>query len=872
MDRKQLQCLAAVFLAAGVLFGGFFDQDHNQHAVRAGEPWDAAPMDWPYWRGPEMNGVSREKNLPVKWAPDTVGENNLIWKNEKLATRSTPIVMDGLLYTLVRDQPGTKMEGEKVVCADAATGEIQWENRFNVYLSDVPDTRVAWSCVVGDPKSKKVFALGVCGYFQCLDAKTGKTLWSHSLSEEYGLLSTYGGRTNMPITYKNLVIISAVIIGWGDMAKPAHRFMAFDQRNGEMVWFNGTRLLPDDTTYSAPVLTAFNGEPAMVFASGDGSVDAFQPETGKQIWSYDVSARGISTTPLVVGDKVICGHNQENLDTTKMGALFCLDGTHHGPITGPDSGELWRKTEMYVGKGAPIEVDGKIFAISDPSTSGTLLCVDLQTGKLLKEQRLGGPAFSSPISADGKVYLLCENGRWWVFKPTKDGFDVVERDRLRIGDVHGSPIVSHGRMYIPTSEAMYCIGDADAEPTADKRPEPPTIPPAANDPVPAQAAVCPVETWLEPGERQPLQIRLYNKNGQFIGLAADSKQKVEYKVDGVGQVKNGVYVAPTDPVTDQALITAKIGDISGSARIRVIPPLPWSYNFDNGEIPVTWVGIRYRHIPIDFDLLQKLKKQNPMASELYIYLMSSFINSGLPAAKYDDSTPRKGWTDFANFMKLQDSAGNLEESKAKIDPLLEILKGEQVVSAWKWEEWSKKFGEDTLKGIRLTVNRGPRKIDGNGVMMKITTIPKGMRSQGWMGPVDLSNYTIEADVYASEKEGRLPDIGLVAQRYTLDLMGASQQLQIRTWTPQLRMAQNTPFQWKPRIWYRLKFRTEVQNGKAVLKGKVWERDKPEPKDWTVEAEDPTGNLTGSPGTFGNAKDAELFYDNIKVYSNGNQKG
>ena len=131
----------------------------------------------------------------------------------------------------------------------------------------------------------------------------------------------------MPITYKNLVIISAVIIGWGDMAKPAHRFMAFDQRNGEMVWFNGTRLLPDDTTYSGPVLTAFNGEPAMVFASGDGGVYAFQPETGKQIWSYDVSARGISTTPLVVGDKVICGHNQENLDTTKMGALFCLDGT-----------------------------------------------------------------------------------------------------------------------------------------------------------------------------------------------------------------------------------------------------------------------------------------------------------------------------------------------------------------------------------------------------------------------------------------------------------------------------------------------------------------------------------------------------------------
>jgi hypothetical protein len=81
------------------------------------------------------------------------------------------------------------------------------------------------------------------------------------------------------------------------------------------------------------------------------------------------------------------------------------------------------------------------------------------------------------------------------------------------------------------------------------------------------------------------------------------------------------------------------------------------------------------------------------------------------------------------------------------------------------------------------------------------------------------------------------------------------------------MAQTVPFQWQPRIWYRMKFRTAVEDGKAVLKGKVWERDKPEPENWTVEADDPSPNLTGSPGVFGNAKDAELFYDNIKVYPN-----
>src|SRR5262245_44621809 len=86
------------------------------------------PLDWPHWRGPEMNGISREKGLVSSWSPD--GEN-LIWKKVELGTRSTPIVMNGKLYELCRHNPETNTEGEKVVCVDAATGEKIWENIFN---------------------------------------------------------------------------------------------------------------------------------------------------------------------------------------------------------------------------------------------------------------------------------------------------------------------------------------------------------------------------------------------------------------------------------------------------------------------------------------------------------------------------------------------------------------------------------------------------------------------------------------------------------------------------------------------------------------------------------------------------------------------
>ena len=257
-------------------------------------PVAANPMDWPNWRGPEQDGVSRETGLVDQWDPAGGADSNVLWSNPELGGISTPIVMRGKLYTIVRSEPGTPREGEKVICVDAATGKKIWENKFNVYLSDVPAERVGWSSCVGDPTTGAVYALGVCGYFQCLDGETGQTLWKHSLNEEYGLLTTYGGRTNVPIVFDDLVIISGVVIGWGEMARPAHRFLAFDKKTGATVWFNSTKPLPEDTTYSTPVTTVLNGQAALVFGSGDGSVYAWQPRTGKPIWNFQLSRRGLN--------------------------------------------------------------------------------------------------------------------------------------------------------------------------------------------------------------------------------------------------------------------------------------------------------------------------------------------------------------------------------------------------------------------------------------------------------------------------------------------------------------------------------------------------------------------------------------------------
>jgi hypothetical protein len=99
-------------------------------------------------------------------------------------------------------------------------------------------------------------------------------------------------------------------------------------------------------------------------------------------------------------------------------------------------------------------------------------------------------------------------------------------------------------------------------------------------------------------------------------------------------------------------------------------------------------------------------------------------------------------------------------------------------------------------------------------------------------------------------------------------MGASQKLQLRSWITQLeRFQSNEEFTWEPETWYTLKLQASVEGDKAVVRGKCWPKGESEPTDWTIVGEDHVPNVMGSPGFYGNAKDSELFYDNLTVKRN-----
>jgi len=732
------------------------------------------PMDWPAWNGPNQNRISLETGLVDRFDPKGGEGSNVIFKSVAAAGISTPIVMNGRLFTIVRDQPGTPRDAEKVVCLDAVTGDAIWENVSNVFLSDLPAERIGWSNVCGDPKTERVFTLSACCLFQCIDGETGQTLWSRSLSEEFGMLSTYGGRTNTPVVFENLVIISGVTTGWDATARPAHRFLAFDKMDGRLVWITSTRPLPEDTTYSTPVIRMVNGRAVMVAGAGDGFVYGMQPRTGKVIWKEAISRRGINTTAAVGDDgRVYLAHGEENPEGTAIGAIVAVDA--NAASIDSVSAPLWRTEELMVGKSSPLLIDGRLYVVED---SSRMHVVDTQTGELIgKPLKLGTSMRGSLLYVDGKIYAATATGIFHVLKPSEEGIESVFKVRLPKGhDVGGSPIVSHGRIYLPTTAGLYCIGDpatvASIETDAGSANEPED----RSDTVIAQLQLVPAEAIVAPGEKLKMQLVGFNADGVHVETAPTDQ--VRYTIEGDASIDSeGVLsVDPIQglPIAGRAIegrakefratgmhrtltVTAHLGEASASSRLRVIGALPWSFDFSPGEVPVTWIGARYRH--------------------------------------------------------------------------------------------------------------EARSIDGNPAIVKITTIPKGTRSQTWFGPATLHDYTVTADVKAAAGTAKLPDMGVIAQRYTLDLMGESQQLQIRTWAAQLRMARSVAVKWEADRWYTLKFQASVQDGVAVLQGKVWPRDETEPSQWTLTATDEAANVQGSPGLFGNATNAEIAIDNVQVIPN-----
>jgi outer membrane protein assembly factor BamB len=537
----------------------------------------ASAADWPDWRGPRRDGTSPEKNLPTKWSP--TGEN-LVWK-APFGGRSAPIVMGDRVYVLNTIGEGKTLR-ERVVSLNADTGKVVWEYAYNVFLSDVPPHRASWSSPAGDPETGYVYTFGVGGSLHAFD-KNGKVAWSRSLAEEVGLVTTHGGRTVSPVVEGDLVIVSGITTGWGDLARAGHRFMAFDKRTGVPVWISSPGGRPFDTTYSPPVVADVDGTRLLIAGGGDGTVHAIKVWTGEPVWKYYMSKRGVNTGVALNGNLAIVTHSEENLDTNEMGLIAAVDARSKGDITKEQI--KWSKVGFQGGFSSPLADGDRLYQVDN---GANLFAFDINTGRTLWQQNLGTIQKASPVLADGKLYVGSENGKFFILKPGQEKVEILDEDQLAPQEqIIASPAVSNGRVFLVTTDALYCIGS--------KKNVTPNPVVTVNRKAPAGATVAhvqviPAEIALKPGEKAQFKVLTYDAKGQLIGPASSAQWSLD-KVKGA--LADNSFTAPNSPEAMAGNIVATVNGVKGSSRVRVLTPMPFQENFDSaapGSVPPTWIN------------------------------------------------------------------------------------------------------------------------------------------------------------------------------------------------------------------------------------------------------------------------------------------
>jgi outer membrane protein assembly factor BamB len=756
--------------------------------------------DWANWRGPTQNGVATDTNLPDKFslkADDP--ESNLIWR-VPYGGRSTPLVMNGHVYLInkVGSEGDSEEERlhiqERVMCCDADTGKLVWEHRFNVWHTDIVAVRLGWTILAGDLETGNIYSSGTQGLLTCFD-KDGKILWEHSLTEEYGRVSGYGGRVASAVVDGDLLIADMLNSSWGDQAIGRTRFVAFNKRTGAVVWWASGGLPPKDTFYSVPVVAEVGGERIVIGGGGDGAVHAFKVRTGEKVWSYVFSSGAVNCSPVVEGNLIYIGHGEDNTDTGAQGRVICLDGSQ---VKDGKPKLVWKVDGIRAKFTSPVLHDGLLYITDDLAK---LNCLDAKTGKRYWTYTYGKNSKGSPVLADGKLYVAEVNSKFHILKPEKDGCKELYSQffRKRAGgpdvEINGSAAVANGRVYFMTSTDLFCIGKKDG------KAGPLTKVASEENKGEGEAThlqIEPADIVLYPGESADLKALTYDSKGRLLGEAA-----VAWKLAGP-RPPEGLPPPPPNAPPQQ-------------------PPPPLVATLSAAQGASTKVTItKEKAPPAQFGRV--VATLGKLTAEVRVRVV--------PILPYKPN--------FANIPEKRTPGG--------------------------WVNTQGKFEMVVLKE------------DGSArkVLHKTALNPSPLvaRANAYIGLPDWKNYTIQADVMGTKVVEDLPDVGVVANRYCLTLWGNTQQLRLTSWDAIPRVDKSIGFAWKEKTWYRMRLTVSVQDGKALVQGKVWPRDEKEPESWTVEFTDPVPTTSGSPALYGNATGIEdgkpgtdIYYENLTIIPN-----
>ncbi len=566
--------------------------------------------DWTEWRGPHQNGVSDETDLPSTWTP---GGENEVWSVD-VSGRGTPVIRGEKLYAFTYKGEGPDLQ-EFLQCYEAGTGKLLWSHAFNDFISDIIYRRYSIGSPTIDPETGNVYVISSAGIFSGF-TEDGKLIWQRSLSEEIGRMTFPNGRTGSPTIHRNLLIFHAITSNWGGNGPAQDRFYAYDKFTGEQVYTSSPGVRPKDNSFSQPILGMHKNREVFFAGTGCGHIICADANTGEPIFRFGMSVGGVNSSILLHGgDRIIAMHGRENLDNTEIGRMVSF-GRTQTPVPSPAGGapvlepsaEIWRNPDVGAFSSSPVLVGDRIYVTVE---TGDLLSLDANTGKQFWKHKIGiEQLHASPLYADGRLYVPIKDHTFTIIKPTDEKPEVLCLVDVK-GECNGAPAVANGRIYLLTTEKLYCIGKVKPG-----KPDPYVAKPMGEGPAKELIAV-PSEVLLRPGLEQKIKLLAVNEHGIPVAAPAGEPTWKTF-VPPTAKVKAEMNATFTDASTLKAspeqipsagMFEATIGDLKGYIRGRIMTNLPLSEDFESFNTvvphpaqpdfkfaypPLPWIGARFK--------------------------------------------------------------------------------------------------------------------------------------------------------------------------------------------------------------------------------------------------------------------------------------
>jgi len=380
-------------------------------------------VDVPQFFGPNRDGGVHHAKLARDWNSTPPKQ---LWREPIGAGWSAFAVIGGRAYT--QEQRG---ENEAVTCYDVLTGWLLWAHTNPVHFQQWQGGDGPRATPTLDGGS--VFAIGATGILDCLEAATGRRLWSHDVLTENKLENLVWGVSASPLVFDDTVVVTGGLTNGPTV-------IAYRRSDGAPLWRAGT----DKASYASPILATLAGR-RVVLSFNASSLTAYDPATGEILLNYPWSddKRPKASQPVVIGDNrvfISAGYGAGcELVEVKAGADGKLLAT-----------QVWKNLHMKTQFNSVAARDGFLYGLDD----GLLACVEIDTGaRKWKDGRYGS---GQTLLVDDLVIIQSEPGAVVLAEAKPDGFKELGRISALSAKTWNHPTLAGRYLLVRNSEEMAC--------------------------------------------------------------------------------------------------------------------------------------------------------------------------------------------------------------------------------------------------------------------------------------------------------------------------------------------------------------------------------------------------------------------------------